>query len=140
MISEYRKKEWRMITVLTNFHKMKTKKETIFDSFDIFFPTETWPNHFRTLFNSDHLNRHQRFELWLFFWRNGLTSAQATYHVLWQKPSIKSSHLRYDNSAESSLKDLEKKTYTNIKYLTKFPVIDLSIGRVTKQLDDGSWV
>jgi len=118
---------------------MRTNKEIKFDSWDVFFPTERWPNYFRGLFNSDHLDRRQRFELWLFFWRNGMNINQATYHVLWQKPSIKASRLAYDKSAEFSIKDLEKKALYEPKYLNKFPVIDLSEGRVTKQLVDGTW-
>jgi len=117
-----------------------TRKEQIFDSRDVFFPTKTWPNHFRNLFNSDHLNRHQRFELWLFFWRNGLPPAAATYNVLWQRPSIVNSNLKYDKSAYMSVIDLEM-TANSIRanYLNKFPVIDLSEGRVTKMVD-GTWV
>jgi len=119
----------------------RTNKERKLDSFDVFHPTLTWPLYFRKLFNSDHIDRKQRFELWLFFWRNGLPPARATYNVLWQRPAIVKSSQVYDQNARNSLRDLEKKALAgHWDYLNKFPMINLSEGRVSYRKNDGTWV
>lgn len=118
----------------------KSPREIAFDKLDILPDTSQWPKYFRGLLNRDHLYRKERFELWLFLYRNGLPPQAATWHVLWQRPAIRNSSGRYDNSAVASVKDLEKKAESDYRYLNKFPVYDLSIGKVTKQLADGTWV
>jgi len=45
---------------------------SLLDSWDIFYPTSTWPIQYKQLFYRTHKNYRERFKLFMFFWGNGL--------------------------------------------------------------------
>lgn len=84
---------------------------------DEFYHYQEWPVYYRALFFKHHKNRRERFQLWLFFWANGMRPDRAVYWVMW--------HGGYDRSAHSSMQDLVRMALNNPSYFRRFPVHSL---------------
>lgn len=83
----------------------------------------SWPLWAKKSFVKTHKTRNERFYLWVFLWRNGVTPQKATYWTMM--------HGGYDKDAWRSITDLERKARTpeGRAYLAKPRVMILATGR-----------
>lgn len=93
---------------------------------DEFFHFRDWPKWARLSFFKKHKDRKERFQLFLFFWANGMRPESALRWIMW--------HGTYDTSAWRSMEDLVNHTKTpkGVAYLNKFPVYDMNTNRVLR--------
>lgn len=85
-----------------------------------------WPVWARLAFFNSHKKRRDRFNLWLFFWANGMRPERAVFWTMY--------HMTYDTKAWLSMEDLVKHTESKkgLAYLNKFPVFDIEQGYVIR--------
>lgn len=89
------------------------------------FEFSQWPTWAKSSYLKRHKNRAERFNLWLFFWRNGMLPERATHFVL--------IHGGYDQDAYRSLISLERQSETEAgrEYLSRPRMFDMILGRPT---------
>lgn len=96
------------------------------DNADIFYPVASWPQWARQALQNPHKNREDRFNLFVFLWKNGMEAWRAQEWVMY--------HKTYDTSAWKSMQDVvnHTKTREGRLYLRRIPMMDMELGRVDR--------
>jgi len=102
------------------------------DEEDEFFPSDTWPDDFKRLFNAAHVTRYVRFKLILFFWRNGVDMFIAVRWVLFGFARFRRNG--YDRSAWQSAQDMinQSRSLSGRSYLSSLPMFEYDAERVVR--------
>lgn len=83
-------------------------------------PIKDWPTWVRRLFFKRHKDRNERFDMFVFFFRNGASPEQSARWVMY--PGV------YDASAHRSMQDAVRQANINPQYFDRFRVFDLAAG------------
>jgi len=103
------------------------------DNEDEFYPSDTWPDDFKRLFNAAHVTRYVRFKLILFFWRNGVEMHKAVAWVMSGSTRFRRD-VRYDRSAWLSAQDMinQSRSLSGRSYLSSLPMFEYDAERVVR--------